>query len=83
MYTPVHCMGTTGWGGHASVCGVYHICGFNVCAVQMRACMECAVIKLMFYSRRTGTGMGVLWLRSRFTVRATGVLQLRLRAYHG
>ena len=45
VFTPAHCMGTTGWGGHASVCGVYHFCGFNVCAVQMRACMVCAVIK--------------------------------------
>ena len=44
VYTPVHCMGTTGWGGHASVRGVYHNCGLYVCVVQMCACMVCAVI---------------------------------------
>ena len=54
----------TGWGGHASVCDVYHNCGLYVCAVQMCACMVHSVLKLMFYGRRTGMGTGVLrlWL---------------------
>ena len=34
VYTPVHCMGTTGWGGHASVCGVYHNCGLCLCCTN-------------------------------------------------
>ena len=72
VYTPVHCMGTTGWGGHASVwCLPYLwalcLCCTNVCMcgtvvwVQVCACIVCTVIK--FYGCCTGTGRGVLQLR--------------------
>ena len=58
VYTPVHCMGTTGWGGHASVCGVYHNCGLCVVLYKSVHVRYTCYAMLTFYGHCTGAGMG-------------------------